>query len=457
MVSKMASTVNSSTCFRGKRGIWSRLPETTSYLLDSSVAIWAQAISCSNVRGVFAVHERFWFCLVQVSTTQICSFPSFSWQVLMMGPMCLSLLCLVLLRIILFLCIPFVLMATDRTCEDAMHTSLPGSPPLSSNVGSPNCFGHDLDGMGHRSIGAQFKELRNILLPLARRFADFDNHVKTLSEAVGMVTSRIVSVEQTVNALSAKMASFATLEQNVSTLTENVNSLTARICKIETNATTVSSGSDSARSWNILGHSNGSTAAESIGSIGPESIDDSRNTRRRLDTFSNPEDEQARSAVLLRFLCEQYHKGITIWINNLWENPTCQPTTNLSEFIAKQVLCRPDSYSKQEPNVSTFFLWPDIRTMVSHTKLTVPSAAPKQLSRCVNPNELRTGRLESNLRLCGKNWQMSSKLWPDIKKMASLMKLIFHSATSKQSSRPANPSHLKTERSESNVRLCGEC
>ena len=88
-------------------------------------------------------------------------------------------------------------MATDRAREDAMHTSLPGSPPLSSNVRSPNGSGHDLDGMGHRSIDAQFKELRDILLPLARGFADFDNYVKTLSEAVGMVTSRIASVEQT--------------------------------------------------------------------------------------------------------------------------------------------------------------------------------------------------------------------------------------------------------------------
>ena len=63
--------------------------------------------------------------------------------------------------------------------------------------------------MGHRSIDAQFKELRDILLPLARGFADFDKHVKTLSEAVGMVTSRIASFQQTVNALSAKMAMFA--------------------------------------------------------------------------------------------------------------------------------------------------------------------------------------------------------------------------------------------------------
>ena len=37
----------------------------------------SRAISCSNVHGVFPVHELFWFCLVQVSTTQFCSF-SFS-------------------------------------------------------------------------------------------------------------------------------------------------------------------------------------------------------------------------------------------------------------------------------------------------------------------------------------------------------------------------------------------
>ena len=41
----------------------------------SSVAIRAQAISCSNVRGVVPVHEMFWFCLVQVSSTAFCSFP----------------------------------------------------------------------------------------------------------------------------------------------------------------------------------------------------------------------------------------------------------------------------------------------------------------------------------------------------------------------------------------------
>ena len=43
------------------------------------------------------------------------------------------------------------------------------------------------------------------------------------------------------------------------------------------------------------------------------------NTRSRPDTFSGPEDEQARSAVLLRFQCEKHQIGITNWINNLWD------------------------------------------------------------------------------------------------------------------------------------------
>ena len=68
-----------------------------------------------------------------------------------------------------------------------------------------------------------------ILLPLARGFADFDNHVKTTSEAVGAVTSRISSVERTVNALSANLALFAEMEQNVGAFTQHVSSLTARI------------------------------------------------------------------------------------------------------------------------------------------------------------------------------------------------------------------------------------
>ena len=69
----------------------------------------------------------------------------------------------------------------------------------------------------------------------------------------------------------------------------------------------------SARSWPSLEQVHCSTAA------GPGSFSDPRNTRLRLDVSSNRDDQFAGSAVLLRFPCEQHHKGVTKWINNLCE------------------------------------------------------------------------------------------------------------------------------------------
>ena len=68
-----------------------------------------------------------------------------------------------------------------------------------------------------------------------------------------------------------------TLEDFATRLTEmeqNFSTLTARMCKVETYAASASIVSDSARSW-----------------PSGESSDDNRNTRRRLDTLSSPEDE----------------------------------------------------------------------------------------------------------------------------------------------------------------------
>ena len=59
----------------------------------------------------------------------------------------------------LSLCVPFVLMATCRASDDALHTSLLGSPPLSSNAGSPHGSGHDLDGLDIRSRGTLDEKL----------------------------------------------------------------------------------------------------------------------------------------------------------------------------------------------------------------------------------------------------------------------------------------------------------
>ena len=76
-------------------------------------------------------------------------------------------------------------------------------------------------------------------------------------------------------------------------------------------------------------------ATGSLGSHGPGSSDDNRNTRRRLDTFSSPEDEQARRATLLQFPCEQYRKGVTKWINSLWEDSNMPAFNKLVRIYCK--------------------------------------------------------------------------------------------------------------------------
>ena len=185
--------------------------------------------------------------------------------------------------------------ASDGT--DVPVSPLPAS---SSNMGSPNGSLPDLEGTGYRAstmeekINEMFVQIAKLPL-LMQSVSRFENCVQTLSHSVASYDAKITNIE--------KMSS----------------SLAARVTTLETNATTVSSGSGSARSWNILGHSGGSTATESLGYHGPGSSDENRNTRRRLDPSSSPADEHARSAVLLRFPCEQYHTGITRWINTLLE------------------------------------------------------------------------------------------------------------------------------------------
>ena len=151
----------------------------------------------------------------------------------------------------------------------------------------------------------------------------------------------------------------------ITNIEQIVGSLVARVISLETDAASGSSSPDSTRSWNMLGHSDGSTATGSLGSHDPGSSDDNKNTRRRLDTSSSLEDEHARSAVLLRFPFEQYHTGITFG-----ENQTFQSTMNPSESIAKQVLCRSGLYLKQEPNVKTLLL--GVKMMVSPNEIDSP-------------------------------------------------------------------------------------
>ena len=86
--------------------------------------------------------------------------------------------------------------------------------------------------------------------------------IQTISNSVVLLTSRITNVEQIVNTFAVKMAAFAEMEQNFS-------SLAARMWKIEADVASACCVCGSARSWNLLGQNDGSTATGSHGSDGP--------------------------------------------------------------------------------------------------------------------------------------------------------------------------------------------
>ena len=191
--------------------------------------------------------------------------------------------------------------------DDGSNVPISPLPVTSSNFGSISGSGLDLDGMGHRSYDAHFKELRDMVVPLVRNVASYESHIQTISNSVVLLTSRITNIEQIVSTFSTKMVAFAEMEQNFS-------SLTARMCKIETSAASASSVSGSARSWPLPGQVDGSIAA---GSHGPGSSEEGRNTRRTLGTFSTQmmkmlEVPSSLSVVFLYFVHRQTQLSCTI-------------------------------------------------------------------------------------------------------------------------------------------------
>ena len=110
-------------------------------------------------------------------------------------------------------------MASVDGGSDVPISPMPGT---SSNYGSPNGSGPDLDGMGPRSFDAPFKELRDMLLPLARSVANYESHIQTITNSVVPLTTRLTNIELIVNTFSTKMAAFAEMERNVSSLTTRI-------------------------------------------------------------------------------------------------------------------------------------------------------------------------------------------------------------------------------------------
>ena len=116
-------------------------------------------------------------------------------------------------------------------------------------------------------------------------------------------------------------------------------------------------------------------------------------------------------------------KGLRSGLIIFGKNPICQHSTNLSEFIVRQVPCRPDCI-RNKSQVSG--LCGPIKDHGIPMQLTVHSAAPIQISRSANPNQLKTERLENNLSLCGENWLNILK-FPSLMEMMKVHSSSLHS------------------------------
>ena len=127
---------------------------------------------------IFLRHELFWFCLVQVSTTQFCSFPAF-------------------------------LMAR---VSDGTNVPIPPAQASSSNFGSPNGSGSDLDGLGTRSGSTTDEKLDGLL----SKSVHFDTQIAQIP-ALTNWTSRMDShITKTLGDFATKLTE---MEHSFSTLT----------------------------------------------------------------------------------------------------------------------------------------------------------------------------------------------------------------------------------------------
>ena len=164
-------------------------------------------------------------------------------------------------------------------------------------------------------------------------------------EAVGFVTSRITSVEQTVNAFCPQSGSFAAMEET-SALSLHVHARLKQMQRLPM-ATLV---------WRALGtYMDIVMVPQPLGLSGPMA---NRNTRRGLDTFFSPEDEEARITVFASISMNNITWECLPWFEKFWATTSAPALTHQNSLQNRFFV----SHSKQEPNVRT--LWFDSRVKV---------------------------------------------------------------------------------------------
>ena len=243
---------------------------------------------------IFLRHELFWFCLVQVSTTQFCSFPAF-----LMAPV-----------------------------SDGTNVPISPAPASSSKFGSLMALAPTSMVWAPALEVQRMLSFRNLYTSKnrSRKFLHFSNWMSRMGSH-----------------FTKTPRDFAT---RLTEMEQNFSTLTARMCKVETYAASASNVSGSARSWPALEQVDGSTAAGSHGQdhlMTPETLDADLIFPQTLTMSMRKVPSCCGSHA------NNTTKGLRLGSIIFGKIPTCQLPINLSQFIARQALCQPGLYLKQEP------------------------------------------------------------------------------------------------------------
>ena len=210
----------------------------------------------------------------------------------------------------------------------------------------PRISGSDLDGMGTRHGTRTEEKLDAIFSKLCTQEAQLAQ-LPALTSWMSRMESHVT------NSLGIFAARLTEMKQNFS-------ALAARVCKFETGVNSTS---------NAPGSPGGSWPLDELMAARPRGPVTLAHLKKAgiQDGDTNLDDEITRSAVLLRFPCEQCHAGMSAWTKRALAQPICW-----TESTAIQELHQPDSCSKPEPNVRN--LWHDLGMLASHIRSTVPFA-----------------------------------------------------------------------------------
>ena len=311
-------------------------------------------------------------------------------------------------------------MANIDDGSDVPTSPMPGT---SLNYGSPSGSGPDLDGMGHRSIDAQFKELRDILLPLTRGFADFDNYVKTIMNPWGLSPPELPVLNRQ---LMAWLPRWRCLQHwnRMSTPSQKMSALSlhvyARLKQMQPPSLAAPARQALGTYWDIAmapqppglsgpmarGHLM-TIEIRDVGSILSQAL---KMNMREVPSYSG---SRVNSTTL-----ELRIGSITFWEKS--NIPVYNKPVRL-HCKAGSLSARLVFVTRAKCQDFVALLRDDGIPYEVDSRLT--KAEP--VSRSANLRHLKNGKLENNLRPCGKFWLKSSK-FSSLKEMTQVLSLSLH-------------------------------